>query len=133
MPLMWMSGHSPICKNTDRHAQDVPIERVRPLARWLHKETGSLAAAAIVAGLSQGTFDIISYSRTKKGVHPDTAAKIVAGVLAIRNMRHPDAPHVTRMPTAYERSLVEEPETIRDRKIKRASRARLAQRLEEVS
>lgn len=124
MPLMWKSGHSPDCKGSDRHQNDVPVERVRPLARWLHEETGSLVAAAAVAGLSQGTFDIICYSRSKKGVHPKSAAAIVAGVLALRNVRNPDAPHVARIPTAYERGLAEDPEVVRARNLKRAERRR---------
>ncbi len=115
MPLMWVSGHSPGCKAANRHMQDIPIDRVRPLALWLGRECGTITAACVISGVPRGTFDVLCYSRSRRGVNPKTAAKIVAAVLAVRSRRHPDAPHFPRLPTDYERELAPDPRTERDR------------------
>jgi len=108
----------------------VDVDRIRPLLAWLREELGTYAAVGTVTSIPAASVSSIMNKPVKR-VSPRTASKVVAGVLALRNRKHPDAPHVRRLPTPYERGLTEEPRTARNRQEKRLERAR--KRLEEAS
>lgn len=91
------NGHRIHLGTRGRYSYDVvPIDRVRPLARFLFDEMGGVNGAAVAAGLRRGTINGVLYDRAHKCVTGDTAARIVEAVLALRNTRQPDAPHVAR-------------------------------------
>ena len=133
-PLRWVAGHSPGSRANYQflaaarpagpiHRYDIPIERVRPLAVFVHRRAGTIPAAAVLCGLSYGTFNHILYGRKAKGVTPQTAEHVVSAVLAIRGHLKPDAWHQPRFPTPFEQGLVDDPTVVRNRLTKRRERA----------
>lgn len=114
MHVIWFPGHAPGSRANyrlldaarrqtyNRHPNDVPIEKVRPLAKFLHQTHGTVSAVASAAGIPRPTLNHVLYASRTVGVHKDTAERIVAAVLAIRNQRNPDAPHLARAPLLAE-------------------------------
>jgi hypothetical protein len=69
--------------------QGVPVERVRPLIRWLRVQHGSVRAVAELLDMPESTLRGYLYNAKRKRVPPEAAQRIVALTLAHRKRTRP--------------------------------------------
>jgi hypothetical protein len=69
--------------------QGVPVERVRPLIRWLRVQHGSVRAVAEMLNMPESTLRGYLYNAKRKRVPPEAAQRIVALTLAHRKHTRP--------------------------------------------
>ncbi len=69
--------------------QGVPVERVRPLIRWLRMQHGSVRAVAELLQMPESTLRGYLYNAKRKRVPPEAAQRIVDLTLAHRRRLRP--------------------------------------------
>jgi hypothetical protein len=69
--------------------QGVPVERVRPLIRWLRLQHGSVRVVAEMLNMPESTLRGYLYNAKRKRVPPEAAQRIVDLTLAHRRRTRP--------------------------------------------
>ena len=82
-PTCFLAGHA-AWLSPGWKAYGVPIDRVRPLLRFLQRRHGGIEHVPPVVGIPRSTIINILYKASRKTVAPETAQKIVAAVLPLK-------------------------------------------------